>query len=84
MFLSDSSNFFQAYQHIPPPYILYGSENLCVTHPQANGSSFSYAVAFSAFIGMGEDHFVPIKIGCDATVEYCDHCTAQVAFFTHL
>ena len=28
-------------------YILYGSKNRCVTHPQANGSSFSYAVVFN-------------------------------------
>ena len=49
-----------------------------------------------AFIAMAEDHFLLIQIGCDATVEYCDHCyqallptflylvLAQVAFFTHL
>ena len=40
-----------------------------MTHPQANGLSFSYAVAFSVFICM----FTCI-IKYYATVEYCDHC----------
>ena len=47
--------------HIPPQYILYGRENLCATHPGANGPSPLCAMAGSC--GTRRRIIEPRKIG---------------------
>ena len=71
MFFSDSSNCFTI---IPPPYILYGRENRCMTHPQAYCSSLLCAVSFSA-LQYGGRSFCAYEMEGDATVEYYEYFT---------